>query len=294
MPPRFDETQEIRPAAPDDVIRGLLALPFARIDPLAVGDSAAGVIGDGEYAVIAAARGKLTVTAHERYSLLTAGQALALGAVGSYALQAVSDCVAIRVTLTGELADRLLGPLLREGAAVFPVGAAAVREAVLGLSALEEGGAPVKGETASVCAYTLLTRLQSGQARELGEVPSVSPLVESAIAVIQEEFPYLEGLDDLAERLEVSKAHLIRSFTRQTGISPAKYITRVKVEYAKLLLRDEDASIAYVAEASGFANANYFAKVFRRQTGMTPTEYLESVPRRDRRGPPPPRHFPLW
>ena len=95
-----------------------------------------------------------------------------------------------------------------------------------------------------------------------------------------EDFPYLEGLDDLASRLEISKAHLIRTFTRETGISPAKYITRVRVEYAKLLLQDEDTSIIYVAEASGFANANYFAKVFRRETGMSPSEYLESLPQR--------------
>ena len=104
--------------------------------------------------------------------------------------------------------------------------------------------------------------------------------MEGAIAIIQEDFPYLEGLDDLAGRLEISKAHLIRTFTRETGISPAKYITRVRVEYAKLLLQDEDTSIIYVAEASGFANANYFAKVFRRETGMSPSEYLESLPQR--------------
>ena len=105
-------------------------------------------------------------------------------------------------------------------------------------------------------------------------------MVESAIAIIQEDFPFLEGLDDLAGRLEVSKAHLIRTFSRQTGISPARYIVRVRVEYAKLLLLDEDASITYVAEASGFANANYFAKVFRRETGMSPSEYLAAAPKK--------------
>jgi AraC-like DNA-binding protein len=107
--------------------------------------------------------------------------------------------------------------------------------------------------------------------------------VEEAISIIQEEFPFLSGLDELAERLEVSKAHLSRSFSQKVGISPGKYIVRVKIEYAKLLLQDEDVSISYVAEASGFANANYFAKVFRKETGMSPTEYLQSAPKRERR-----------
>jgi AraC-like DNA-binding protein len=117
--------------------------------------------------------------------------------------------------------------------------------------------------------------------------PAGSALVESAIAIIQAEFPFLDGLDELAERLEVSKAHLSRCFVHTVGISPGKYIIRVKIEYAKLLLQGEDASISYVAEASGFANANYFAKVFRRETGMSPSEYMESAPAG--RGPVPPK-----
>ena len=102
----------------------------------------------------------------------------------------------------------------------------------------------------------------------------------------------MEGVDELAERLEVSKPHLIRAFTRQTGIPPGKYITKVRIEYAKLLLSSEEASVTYAAEASGFANANYFAKVFRRETGMSPSEFLESAPRRREPG----RHPgpPVW
>ena len=102
--------------------------------------------------------------------------------------------------------------------------------------------------------------------------------MEAALSIIQEEFPFLEGVEELAERLEVSPAHLSRVFSRKTGISPGKYITRVRIEYAKLLLRDPDTTITYVAEASGFANANYFAKVFRRETGLSPSEYLEGAP----------------
>ena len=279
MPPHLNQTLEIRPTAPDDLVRGLLALPFAQVRPLRTGDSVGGCAREGEFALVAAVKGQLTFTSHQQYALLVPGQALALHAAGSYTVQAVSDCLCMTVLLRGELAGRLLSPLMAEGVALFPSGAGAVREAVLALSVLEESS-PVGGGMASSYAYSLLMKLRSGPVREAGEVSSVSHLVEGAIAIIQEDFPYLEGLDDLAGRLEISKAHLIRTFTRETGISPAKYITRVRVEYAKLLLQDEDTSIIYVAEASGFANANYFAKVFRRETGMSPSEYLESLPQR--------------
>lgn len=280
MPPYPNQNLEIRPAAPDHLLRGLLALPFARCCPLGTGDTAGGTVREGEYALIASGRGKLTVTAHNQYFLLSAGQTVALRAVGSYTLQAVSDSTAFVCHLQGELADRLLAGLLREDAAFFPGGGAMVRETVLALHVLEEEGGAVSGALASSYGYSLLARLRSLPAGEPGENTAVSPLVESAIAIIQEDFPFLEGLDDLAGRLEVSKAHLIRTFSRQTGISPARYIVRVRVEYAKLLLLDEDASITYVAEASGFANANYFAKVFRRETGMSPSEYLAAAPRK--------------
>ncbi len=279
MLPYPNQNQEIRPAAPDDLLRGLLALPFARSCPLGTGDTAGGVAREGEYALIGSGRGKLTVTAHNQYFLLSSGQAVLLRAAGSYTLQGVSDCSAFVVHLQGELAERLLAGLLQEDAAFFPKGGALVREAVLALLVLGEESGAVSGALASSHGYSLLVRLRSLPAGEQGEEAAVSPLVESAIAIIQEDFPFLEGLDDLG-RLEVSKAHLIRTFSRQTGISPARYIVRVRVEYAKLLLLDEDASITYVAEASGFANANYFAKVFRRETGMSPSEYLAAAPKK--------------
>ena len=277
MPSTQFQAREIRPAAPGDVVRGLLALPFARILPLEAGNLAGGFCRTGEYTLTAVVRGSLTISAHGQYALLEEGQAFALYQGGNYTLQAVSDCLCMEVALQGKAAQWLLQDKLTGGGALLPRGAAPIREAVLSLRVLEDESPPVAGESASACAYTMLMKLSPLRA---GEQPALPPLVESAIAIIQEEFPFLEGLEDLAQRLGVSKAHLSRTFLNKTGLTPGKYILRVKIEYAKLLLQDEDASISYVAEASGFANANYFAKVFRRETGMSPSEYLEGAPGR--------------
>lgn len=277
MPPRANEKRDIRPAAPDVTVQGLLALPFVRFLPLSAGDRVTGCGQTGDYILPAALQGNLTISAYNHYALLAPGQAFLLAEPGEYTVQAVSDGVCLLLRLRGSLVSLLLAERLSEKSALFPAGAAAVREAALALAVLEEEQGRVSGEAASALAYDMLLKLRTS--------PSVlrkdagSPLVEAAVSIIQEEFPFLEGMEELAERLEVSAAHLGRVFTKKIGISPGKYITRVRIEYAKLLLRDPDTTISYVAEASGFANANYFAKVFRRETGMSPSEYLEGAPR---------------
>ncbi len=282
------KAREVCPAPSDPALDGLLTLSSARILPLPSGGRLGGYAGDLCCCLMAAVRGTLTVATYARTDVLAPGQALALWQCGEFTLQSVGECLCMTAQLQGELPGRLLAGRLNDGAALFPKGAAAVREAVLALSVLEEEHPPVNGTAASAYAYTMLTHLLSGPAvlPDLGTEEPLPSLVEAAVGIIQEEFPFLEGLDELAERLEVSKAHLIRTFTKKTGISPGRYITHMRVEYAKLLLRSEDASITYVAEASGFANANYFAKVFRRETGMSPSEYLESAPRQERKAPP--------
>ena len=102
-------------------------------------------------------------------------------------------------------------------------------------------------------------------------------LIEDAISIIESNYAFLYGVDDLAVQLEVSKPHLIRRFTAVCNISPGKYLTYVRLEKAKAILRLENPpALELVAVACGYACANYFSKVFKKSTGLTPMAYAEA------------------
>lgn len=103
------------------------------------------------------------------------------------------------------------------------------------------------------------------------------PLVQDAAALIETEYAYLYGIDELADRLAVSKNHLIRVFSASAGISPGRYLTDIRLYHAKLLLESgENTPMEIIAGACGYSCANYFSKAFKKYTGLTPTEYMKT------------------
>lgn len=101
-------------------------------------------------------------------------------------------------------------------------------------------------------------------------------LVDTAIDIINKGYNFLEGVNDVAQKLNVSKHHLIREFSKTIGISPGKYLEQVRVECAKQILLTTDYPLDIVAGIVGFSGANYFCRVFKKTTNQTPTEYRKS------------------
>jgi AraC-like DNA-binding protein len=96
--------------------------------------------------------------------------------------------------------------------------------------------------------------------------------VEWIQAHLKEELP---SIDDIAAQVGLSESHFRRRFHEETGFSPLEYVTRQRVLRAKELLHDERLSITRLAFDLGFQSSGYFAQVFRKMTGMTPTDYRE-------------------
>ncbi|QAY67619.1 bifunctional transcriptional activator/DNA repair enzyme AdaA [Paenibacillus protaetiae] len=80
-------------------------------------------------------------------------------------------------------------------------------------------------------------------------------------------------LEVLSAALHRSIYHLQRTFKRIIGMTPAEYLTRLRIEQAKQLLTDSSLPVADVGQAVGLPNPAHFSALFQRRTGMPPTEY---------------------
>src|SRR6266850_455116 len=83
------------------------------------------------------------------------------------------------------------------------------------------------------------------------------------------------SLEELAESVELSRAHFSQMFRKSTGQSPHQYLLRHRVEHAKKILRAPNMRVLDVAVACGFKTQQHFARVFRQMCGISPTEYRQ-------------------
>jgi AraC-like DNA-binding protein/quercetin dioxygenase-like cupin family protein len=117
----------------------------------------------------------------------------------------------------------------------------------------------------------LLSRCYAGMA-----TPASRTLLAVNKVVSHMESHYAEALPlpDLARMAHMSPRNLQRYFQRAFGVTPLEYLNRVRIRRACGLL-EEGLGVTQVADAVGLADSSYFARVFRRFTGVSPTRYRQ-------------------
>ncbi|WP_024867160.1 helix-turn-helix transcriptional regulator [Butyrivibrio sp. FCS014] len=109
------------------------------------------------------------------------------------------------------------------------------------------------------------------------KVPSATPGIPAHIqdmkAILDTEYNSFLTLDNLEERLFVSKYRLCRQFKNYYGHSPLQYLNNLRIEQAKTLLEQTDISVNAVGCDVGIPNTSHFIKLFKRETTLTPAEY---------------------
>lgn len=78
---------------------------------------------------------------------------------------------------------------------------------------------------------------------------------------------------DVAASVHLSESHFRRSFRDAFGLSPVKYITMTRVAQAQERLRYSNERLTDIAEALGFSTLYYFSVVFKKEVGVSPSEY---------------------
>ena len=84
------------------------------------------------------------------------------------------------------------------------------------------------------------------------------------------------GLNTLAAESGYSRSHFLRTFRAAMGCSPHRWLTRLRMDHAKTMLRRDSESLIDIALACGFSSHAHFSNTFRQIVGVTPSEYRRS------------------
>lgn len=101
--------------------------------------------------------------------------------------------------------------------------------------------------------------------------------VKTALAIIQNNYWQDISLNSVADEIGISASYLSTLFKSETSMNFTHYVNQFRIKKALIMLRESSLSIEQIAKECGYNNYDYFFKVFKKNTGMTPSAYLSSV-----------------
>lgn len=120
-----------------------------------------------------------------------------------------------------------------------------------------------------------VTRLLKEIALNFGEsrrAPS-NALIQQVVTYTDEHFPENLTLDFIARTFSIHPAYFCKLFKRTMGTTYIDYLTHCRIRRAKELLKNTDLPNYLIAEQTGFQTPEYFSKIFKKKTGVSPKEY---------------------
>lgn len=99
--------------------------------------------------------------------------------------------------------------------------------------------------------------------------------VGQTITLVQYDLTADLRLQTIADRLNVNSSYLSRIFHQEYGCTLTQFINSQRMDYGMLLLRQTDQSVQNIAAECGVQDVNYFIKLFKKHTGLTPVQFRE-------------------
>lgn len=97
--------------------------------------------------------------------------------------------------------------------------------------------------------------------------------VATAAAKMERDYAEPISIAELAKSALMSERHFRRQFLQLYQMTPSDYLLQLRLSAACRMLRAKEGSITHVAMVNGFSDCNYFSRVFRREFGITPSQY---------------------
>ena len=123
-----------------------------------------------------------------------------------------------------------------------------------------------------------LTRIISGNfityENNKGE-KSASYAMYLILRFLDREYLQIKNVCEIADKLSYSEYYLSHLFKRKMGITIKEYLTNKKLSYAMQLLVTSDMSVEKISDSLGFSSAHSFRRMFKKYTGVSPSEYKE-------------------
>ncbi len=131
----------------------------------------------------------------------------------------------------------------------------------------------IKSYLEQLLIYLLRSEESAENAAVLPPLAEEKPLISALKDYISTRSEETIKVDEICRAFGYSKSFLSRLFREHTGSSLAAFAIAQKMERAKELLRDDRFNITQISAKLSFENPQYFARVFKRECGMTPTEW---------------------
>lgn len=118
----------------------------------------------------------------------------------------------------------------------------------------------------------------------LREPPGSLSLSSRALMYMEHHFHAHLTVEEIAQALFISPAHLIRTFKKETGYTPHEYLTEYRLMIAAQLLEFGQHRVEEISAQTGFSSPSHFISCFRKQYGCTPLQYrnLASIAQKDK------------
>jgi AraC family transcriptional regulator of adaptative response / methylphosphotriester-DNA alkyltransferase methyltransferase len=122
----------------------------------------------------------------------------------------------------------------------------------------------------------VFVRIQNVSTQRAATVQMRSSLYFDAIAIVEHEYAADLSLDDIARRLASSRRQLQRAYSEIGNTTFRDHLTRVRMERAAELLVRRSVTVREVANRVGYRQPAQFAKAFRREKGIAPSDFRAS------------------